>query len=176
MEKVNELRVRDQIIESSYFYDNDKKVSKFIKTLLDERAKIKSKSQKTDFFSIILSTFFIFDLIPSLLPTLLFISIEPFSHMYHAMIWPLLSMRQKTYFFILRVLIRTPFIVKTSPILIFFLKTLIWGVSNSPIAFRVVLFTWFLTSIFFFLLLPWSISNYLSKNGYYQNNILHAHS
>ena len=178
MEKVKELPFSETIVQTkeAINHHNNEKVSKFIETILNERAKIKSKSQKTAFFCIILSSFFIFDLIPSLLPTLLFVSIEPFSHLYHAMIWPMLSKQQKTLFFVMRVCIRIPFIVKTTPVIMSFFQMIFWSVTNITITIQVVLFGWFLSSIIFFLLLPWSISKYLVKNGFYHQTFLHTHS
>jgi hypothetical protein len=176
METGNEIRSSGtsiQITEASTLYNE--KVSKYIKTLLNERARIKSKNQKTALLSVILSSFFIFDLIPCILPTILFISIEPFSHLYQAIIWPILSKQQKMYLYSIRIFIRIPYIVKTTPIIAYILRWLFRGVSNITIAYQLVLSAWFLTFTIFFILLPWSISNYLLKNGYYQGTFL-AHA
>lgn len=176
MDNVNESSpslINDQIKEASNLYD--KKVSKYIQTIIIERTKIKSKSQKTAFLSVILSSFFIFDLIPCLLPTILLISIEPFSSLYQAIIWPILSRQQKMYLYSLRVCVRIPFIIKTTPIVFYFLQWIFWGISNSAIAYRIVFFAWFLSFTVFFLIIPWRISKYLLKNNYYQKNILNAH-
>ena len=157
------------ILESNKLYDQ--KISDYINRVLDER-RARSKSQKTALLSIIFSSFFIFDIIPALLPTVLFLSVEPFSHVYQAFLWPFLSRQQRFYLYCLRVFVRIPHIVKLTPFIVTFFRWLFLGLWGNGLAYRLVLIGWLFSFTIFFYLLPWSLSHLLNKNGYYRKTIL----
>jgi hypothetical protein len=158
-----------EILEANLLYDQ--KVSDYINIVLDER-KTRSKSQKTALLSIIFSSFFIFDLIPALLPTVLFVSVELFSHMYQAFLWPFLSRQQRFYLYGLRVFVRIPHIAKVTPFIVTFFQWLFLGLWGNDLTYKLVLFGWLFSFTIFFYLLPWGLSHLLNKNGYYRKTIL----